>query len=155
MPLCLCHGRYPTQSCTDVLLLQGELEGLQYILQPPAPPTHRSSTHRSINAYYKHVERFRVQRVRSVVSLNRSLRSGRPTVLKPLKPWKPPGADRDRLGWIYGNPWSETDPKYVRTSSGQLTKVGGRTNHTGKYRDKGYYQLSPHTTFWEHIFLPV
>ena len=28
--------------------------------------------------------------------------------------------------WVYGNPWSETDPRYLRTGSGQMTKLEER-----------------------------
>ena len=50
------------------------------------------------------------------------MRSGRPAILKPLKLWRP-AQGREKMVWVYGNPWSESDPRYLRTGSGQMTKL--------------------------------
>ena len=41
-------------------------------------------------------------------------KSGRPTILKPLKLWRPGADGKKRMLWVYGNPW-EGGPRYLRT----------------------------------------
>ena len=79
-------------------------------------------THRSVNAYYKHLERFKLERTKSLSNLNKSMRSGKPAILKPLKLWRP-AQGREKMVWVYGNPWSESDPRYLRTGSGKMTEL--------------------------------
>lgn len=49
-------------------------------------------------------------------------KSGKPNILKPLKLWKP-AQGKEKMVWVYGNPWSQSDPKYLRTGSGQMQKL--------------------------------
>ena len=85
----------------------------------------KNAYHRSVNAYYKHIERFNLERTQSLSNLAKPTRSGRPSILKPLKLWKPVQG-KEKMVWVYGNPWSETDPRYLRTGSGQMTKLEER-----------------------------
>ena len=78
-----------------------------------------------MNAYYKHIERFNLERTQSLSNLAKPSRSGRPSILKPLKLWKPVQG-KEKMVWVYGNPWSESDPRYLRTGSGQMTKLEER-----------------------------
>ena len=107
------------------LMFQGEMSSLRTLngKKTRRTPSLGTITSRSINAYYKHLERFNMERSRSLVSLNRSVRSGRPAILKPLKLWKGGSEGKDKMIWIYGNPWSASDPKYLRTGSGQMTRI--------------------------------
>ena len=93
-------------------------------------PSLASITNRSIHAYYKHLDRFKMERSKSMVSLNRSVKSGRPAILKPLKLWKPTQG-KEKMMWVYGNPWNLDDPKYLRTGSGQMTKIDGGSSNKG------------------------
>ena len=80
-----------------------------------------SSTNRSMNAYYKHLNRFNIERPKSRANLNRSARSGRPGILKPLKLMQ--AEEKEEMEWNCGNPLAESDPKYLRSKSGNLTKL--------------------------------
>lgn len=82
---------------------------------------HASSTNRSMNAYYKHLNRFNIERSTSRANLNRSAKSGRPGILKPLKLMQ--AEDKEQMEWICGNLWAESNPKYLRSKSGNLTKL--------------------------------
>ena len=81
-----------------------------------------SITQRSVTAYYRHLDRFNLERSKSLGNLNRSVRSGKPAILKPLKLWRPQQGE-DKVMWVYGNPWSDSEPRYLRTNSGQMTKL--------------------------------
>ena len=107
-------------------IMQAEMESLRALNKDMSRtmPSLANITTRSIHAYYKHLDRFKLQRSKSMVSLNRSVRSGRPTVLKPLKLWQPTSQQsKAKMMWVYGNPWNLTDPKYLRTGSGHMTKI--------------------------------
>ena len=65
-----------------------------------------NTTQRSIEAYYKHLDRFKLERAQSLTNLHKSSRSGRPAILKPLKLWRA-AEGRERMVWVYGNPWSQ------------------------------------------------
>jgi len=70
---------------------------------------------RSVGAYYKHLDRFKVERTGSWVDLNEEPATRRqlPVILKPLKLLRP----RSRMAkpkWVYGNPWASAGPKVVR-----------------------------------------
>ena len=52
-----------------------------------------------------------LERSKSVGNLSKS---GRPTILKPLKLWRPGADGKKRMLWVYGNPW-EGGPRYLRT----------------------------------------
>ena len=86
----------------------------------------KNSYQRSINAYYRHIERINLERTQSLSNLSKPPKSGKPSMLKPLKLWKPTQG-KDKMMWVYGNPFSETDPKYLRTGSGQMTRLEEKT----------------------------
>ena len=89
-------------------------------------PKKKSSYHRSVNAYYKHIERINLERTQSLSNLFiKTPKSGKPAILKPLKLWKHPGQQqgKEKLVWVYGNPWNQTEPKYLKTDGGKLEKI--------------------------------
>lgn len=86
----------------------------------------KNTYQRSINAYYRHIERINLERTQSLSNLSKPPKSGKPSMLKPLKLWKPTQG-KDKMMWVYGNPFSETDPKYLRTGSGQMTRLEEKT----------------------------
>ena len=92
------------------------------IFQEYFSPKKKSSYHRSVNAYYKHIERINLERTQSLTNMLRPARSGKPAILKPLKLWRQAQPGKEKLVWVYGNPWSQTEPKYLKTG-GQLTKL--------------------------------
>ena len=94
----------------------------------------RNATQRSIEAYYKHIERVNLERTQSLTNLVKPPRSAKPSILKPLKLWRP-NQGRDKMMWVYGNPWSQSDPRYLRTGSGQMTRLEDT-------RSKSYEQIS-------------
>ncbi len=70
-----------------------------------------SLENRSAEAYYKHLDRFKVERTDSWLELQRHLSSrpqARPVILKPLKIIRP-ASKAVRPKWIYGNPWARTE----------------------------------------------
>ena len=85
----------------------------------------KNAYQRSVNAYYKHIERINLERTQSLSSIVKPPKSGKPSILKPLKLWKPTQG-KEKMVWVYGNPWSENDPRYLRTGSGQMTKLEER-----------------------------
>lgn len=87
----------------------------------------KNSYQRSINAYYRHIERINLERTQSLSNLSKPPKSGKPSMLKPLKLWKPTQG-KEKMMWVYGNPFSETDPKYLRTGSGQMTRLEEKTS---------------------------
>ena len=62
-----------------------------------------------------------MERSTSRANLNRSAKSGRPGILKPLKLMQ--AEDKEQMEWICGNPWVESNPKYLRSKSGNFTKL--------------------------------
>ena len=66
-----------------------------------------------------------LERSKSVGNLSKS---GRPTILKPLKLWRPGADGKKRMLWVYGNPW-EGGPRYLRTHrlEKQINGMGEQT----------------------------
>ncbi|CAB4058665.1 unnamed protein product [Lepeophtheirus salmonis] len=85
-------------------------------------------SNRSIEAYYRHLERFQVPRTTSWTNLRALLNSDKnnnfennsvmpigcknpPRILKPIRLVE---HNRDRSMWLFGNPWSLTEPKVLQ-----------------------------------------
>ncbi len=86
---------------------------------------HRSLSleNRSVEAYYKHLDRFRPERSDSWLDLKRQMSArpnAHPVILKPLKLIRPP-SKAVRPKWIFGNPWARTGDKEIR--DGKLTAI--------------------------------
>ena len=82
------------------------------------------------------------------MNLGRSAaKSGRPAVLKPLKLVRP--TPEGRMMWVYGNPYSDSDPKFVRSGSGSLLKV-----ETSRPSSKGNFFKIATVAFWPKSLIP-
>jgi hypothetical protein len=93
------------------------------------PRTSRERTaslgNRTVDAYYKHLERLKVPRTSSWVSLA-DVKQKPPAILKPLRLLRPQ-SKLERPKWVYGNPWKVTDRKEIR--GGEALEVALEHHH--------------------------
>ena len=88
-----------------------ELVRRQKDSSPEMPRRSNSLGNRTAEAYYKHLERFKVPRTQSWMNLQTN--KAQKTILKPLKLLSLGTQDKSSK-WLFGNPWTVVEPKDPR-----------------------------------------